>query len=74
MEEIIYYFIFFGIPILFFVLCIKNIIKIIKAKRNKEIVKKSYIIKSIIFGTILVIIVSFYIWIMYEISKAIAYM
>ena len=44
-ETIISLIIFLGIPSIFLVLCIINVIKIVKAKKNKESVNKSLIIK-----------------------------
>lgn len=66
--------IIYGIPLLFLILFIKNTIQIIKAKRNNEVLKKSTIIKCIIFGIIFISIISFYIWINYMLSKAIVMM
>ena len=66
--------IIYGIPIIFGILFIKNTISLIKAKKNKETLKKSIIIKTIIFGTIFILIISFYIWINYMLSRAIAMM
>ncbi|MCR5187019.1 MAG: hypothetical protein K6D97_07920 [Clostridia bacterium] len=61
--------IIFGIPLIFLFLCISNIVKIIKSKKNKEIVKKSFIIKSILFGVIFILIVYFYISFIYGVSQ-----
>ena len=66
--------IIYGIPLLFFILFIKNIIKISKIKRNKERVNKALIIKSQIFLLILITIIIFYIWVNYMLSKSIAMM
>lgn len=74
MESIISLCIVLGIPAIFLVLCIKNIVGIVKAKKDKVTVKKSLIIKSIIFGAIFILIVIFYIWIMYLLSRAVANM
>jgi len=63
------YSIIFGIPLIFLFLCISNIVKIIKSKKNKEIVKISFIIKSILFGVIFILIVCFYISFTYRISQ-----
>ena len=52
-----------GIPFLFLYLCIENIVKIVKLKKAKEVVKKSLIIETIIWGILFVLIVLFYIWI-----------
>lgn len=41
METIINLCIVLGIPIIFFILCIRNIIRIIKAKKNNDAIKKS---------------------------------
>jgi len=63
------YSIIFGIPLIFLFLCISNIVKIIKSKKNKENVKISFIIKSILFGVIFILIVCFYISFTYRISQ-----
>ena len=74
MESIISLGIIFGIPVIFLVLCVINIIQIIKAKKDKTTVKKSSIIFSIIFGVFFILIVGFYTWVSYLLSKAIANM
>ena len=74
MESIISICIFFGIPAIFLILCIKNIVGIVKLKKDKVTVKKSLIIKSIIFGMIFIFIVIFYMWVMYLLSRAVANM
>lgn len=74
MESIIPLCIVFGIPIIFLVLCIINIVRIIKAKKDNDTIKKSLIIKTIIFGVIFILIVIFYIWVMYSLSRAVANM
>ena len=74
MESIISICIIFGIPAIFLVLCIKNIVGIVKARKEKVTVKKSLIIKSIIFGIIFILIVIFYMWVMYSLSRAVANM
>lgn len=74
MESIIFLCIVFGIPAIFLVLFIKNIVGIVKAKKDKVIVKKSLIIKSIIFYAIFTLIVIFYTWINYLLSEAVANM
>ncbi len=63
-----------SIPIIFFVLCIRNIVIIIKAKKDNDTIKKSLIIKTIIFGIIFILIVIFYIRLMYVLSKAVVNM
>ena len=73
-KTIISLIIFLGIPSIFLVLCIINVIKIVKAKKNKESVNKSLIIKSIIFGLIFILIIIFYAWVMYSLSRAVANM
>ena len=73
MESIISICIIFGIPAIFLILCIKNIVEIVKSKK-KVTVKKSLIIKSIIFGVIFILIVIFYMWVMYSLSRAVANM
>lgn len=73
-ETIISLIIFLGIPSIFLVLCIINVIKIVKAKKNKESVNKSLIIKSIIFGLIFILIIIFYAWVMYSLSRVVANM
>ena len=73
-ETIISLIIFLGIPSIFLVLCIITVIKIVKAKKNKESVNKSLIIKSIIFGLIFILIIIFYAWVMYSLSRAVANM
>ena len=45
MESIISICIIFLIPAIFLVLCIKNIVGIVKSKKDKDTVKKSLIIK-----------------------------
>ena len=67
-------YIIFGIPAIFLILCIKNIVEIVKSKKEKVTVKKSLIIKSIIFGIIFILIVIFYMWVMYSLSRAVANM
>lgn len=74
MESIISLCIVLGIPTIFLVLCIRNIVRIIKAKKSNDTVKKSLIIKTIIFGVIFILIVIFYIWIMYSLSRVVANM
>lgn len=74
MESIISMCIIFGIPAIFLILCIKNIVGIVKSKKNKVTVKKSLIIKSIIFGVIFILIVIFYMWVMYLLSRAVVNM
>lgn len=74
METIINLCIVLGIPIIFFILCIRNIIRIIKAKKNNDAIKKSWVVKSIIFGVIFIIIIIFYVWMMYALSRAVAHM
>ena len=69
METIISLFIVFGIPAIFLILWIKNIVEIIKLKKAKITVKKSLIIKSMIFGIIFISIVIFYMRILYLLSK-----
>ena len=66
--------IFYGIPLIFLLLFIKNFITLIKARKNNEILKKSTIAKLIIFGTLFVSIIGFYIWVNYMLSKAIVMM
>lgn len=66
--------IIYGIPLLFGILFIKNIIQLVKNKRNNDTLKKSTIIKTIIFGTLFISIISFYIWINYMLSRAIVMM
>lgn len=63
-----------AIPIIFFVLCIRNIVIIIKAKKDNDPIKKSLIIKTIIFGVIFILIVIFYISLIYSLSKAVVNM
>lgn len=74
MESIIFSCIILGIPTIFLVLCIRNIIKIIKSKKNNTIVEKSLTIKTIIFGIIFILIILFYAWVMYSLSIAVANM
>ena len=74
MESIISICIVFGIPALFLVLCIKNIVEIVKSRKEKVTVKKSLIIKSIVFGIIFILIIIFYTWVMYLLSRAVANM
>ena len=74
MESIISICIVFGIPALFLVLCIKNIVEIVKSRKEKITVKKSLIIKSIVFGIIFILIIIFYTWVMYLLSRAVANM
>lgn len=74
MESIISICIVFGIPALFLVLCIKNIVGIVKSRKEKVTVKKSLIIKSIVFGIIFILIIIFYTWVMYLLSRAVANM
>lgn len=74
MESIIFLCIVFGIPAIFLVLCVKNIVGIVKAKKDKVTVKKSLIIKSIVFGIIFISIVIFYMWVRYLLSRAVANM
>lgn len=74
MESIIPIAIIFGIPAIFLILCIKNIVEVVKSKKGKITVKKSLIIKSIVFGVIFIAIVVFYIWVMYSLSKAVVNM
>ena len=74
MESIIPICIFFGIPAIFLILCIKNIVGIVKSKKEKVTVKKSLIIKSIIFGIFFILIIIFHMWVMYSLSRAVANM
>lgn len=74
MESIIPICIIFGIPAIFLILCIKNIVEIVKSKKEKATIKKSLIIKSIIFGMIFILIIIFYMWVMYSLSRAVANM
>lgn len=74
MESIIPICIIFGIPSIFLILCIKNIVGIIKSRKERVTVKKSLIIKSIIFGIIFILIIIFYMWVMYSLSRAVANM
>lgn len=74
MESIIYLGIIFGIPTIFCVLCIRNIVEIIKIKKNNNTVEKFLIIETIIFGIVFILIVIFYIWVMFSISRAVANM
>lgn len=74
MESIIPICIIFGIPAIFLILCIKNIVEIVKSKKEKATIKKSLIIKSIIFGMIFILIIFFYMWVMYSLSRAVANM
>ena len=74
MESIISICIILGIPAIFLILCIKNIVEIVKSKKDKITVKKYLIIKSIIFGVIFIFIVIFYMWVMYSLSKSVANM
>ena len=74
MESIISICIIFGIPAIFLILCIKNIVGIVRLKKDKVTVKKSLIIKSIVFGIIFIFIVIFYMWLMYSLSRAVANM
>lgn len=74
MESIISICIIFGIPALFLVLCIKNTVGIVKSRKEKVTVKKSLIIKSIIFGIIFILIIILYMWVMYSLSRAVANM
>lgn len=74
METILSMCIVIGIPAIFLVLCIKNIMGIVRSKKNKTTVKKSTIIKAIIFGVIFISIILFYMWLEYSLSKAVAYM
>ena len=66
--------IIYGIPLLFLIFFIKNIIRIVKIKKNNEALKKSLIVKTIILGIIFFSIIGFYIWVNYMLSKAIAMM
>ena len=74
METFFLIYIVFGIPAIFLILCIKNIVGIVKSKKENVTVKKSLIIKSIIFGIIFILIIIFYNWVMYSLSRAVAYM
>lgn len=74
MESTIPVVIIFGIPTIFLILCIKNVVDIAKSKKDKIAVKKSLIIKSIIFGAIFITIVVFYTWVMYSLSKEVVNM
>lgn len=74
MESIISICIIFGIPVIFLILCIRNIVRIVKLRKDKVTIKKSLITKSIVFGVIFIFIVIFYIWIMYSLSRAVANM
>lgn len=74
MESIIPICIIFGIPAIFLILCIKNIVEIVKSRKEKVTEKKSLIIKSIIFGIIFILIIIFYMWVMYSLSRAVANM
>ena len=69
MEEIIFFGVVLGIPAIFLVLSIVNVVKIIKTKRSQNAVKKSLIIKTTVFCTIFALILIFYIWVMYVISN-----
>ena len=68
MESFITAAIILGIPAIFLILCIKNILEIVESKNDKITVKKSLIIKSIIFGVIFIVIVVLYICVMYSLS------
>ena len=74
METFFLIYIVFGIPAIFLILCIKNIVGIVKSRKEKVTVKKSLIIKSIIFGIIFILIIIFYMWVMYSLSRAVANM
>ena len=74
MESIIPICIIFGIPAIFLILFIKNIVGIIKSRKESVTVKKTLIIKSIIFGIIFILIIIFYMWVMYSLSRAVANM
>ena len=74
METFFLIYIVFGIPAIFLILCIKNIVGIVKSKKENVTVKKSLIIKSIIFGIIFILIIIFYNWVMYLLSRAVASM
>lgn len=50
---------FYGVPVVFLALCVKNILKIFAAKKNKNI-SKSSIIKSVILVIFLLIITIFW--------------
>lgn len=66
--------IFFGIPTIFLILFIINILKIIKNRKNGIPIKKSLIIKTSIFGVIFSFFVIFYIWITYLLSQVVVNM
>ena len=74
MESIISICIILGIPAIFLILCIKNIVEIVKLKKNKVTIKESLINKSIVFGVIFIFIVIFYIWVMYSLAITVANM
>lgn len=74
MESIISICIIFGIPAIFFILCIRNIVRIVKLRKDKVTIKKSLITKSIVFGVIFIFIVIFYIWVIYSLAITVANM
>lgn len=74
MESIITICIILEIPAIFLILCIKNIVGIVKSKKDKVTVKKSLITNSFVFGIVFIMIVLFYIWVMYLLSRAVANM
>ncbi len=74
MSLIIFLNIMIGIPLTILILCIINIVKAIKIKDSNDDSKKKFIIRSIIFGIIFLLIIAFYIYVDYNLSNAIANM
>lgn len=74
MSLIIFLNIMIGIPLTILILCIINIVKAIKIKDSNDDSKKEFIIRSIIFGIIFLLIIAFYIYVDYNLSNAIANM
>ena len=52
------------------ILFVKNIKVFKKQKSKNEIVEKSFIINAVIFGTLLILIIIFLIWIIFSLSKS----
>ena len=66
--------IIFGIPAIFLIGCIKNIVTIVKLKKKNERIKKSLVVGTIFCGIFFIGIICLYIWVDYQLSRAIAMM